>query len=303
MALTPALQKFTTASPVIASYDWKDIASGEAFTTFYPFWTVTSTEFKSFRMSSTPLTVPTGTLDTTYPLFFETNGFKLPRTIKGEAFVTGFLSYVDTNMQVTAQLFKRPATGGVLGGITENDATEYSDSSGSYVTVKTFTFTEGEYVNKVVNQIKFSDENNGRCKIMFNYLSGLAPAWKDVQKVVSGTTYTEQTFSNPFPNERVSSIEIRIDSVSGHTMYVKENDVYEQDMGDINISEEVKTTTYAADINFNIPLPITETVIAAGETLTLKISMTAGNLVVDPLNLVNTTNESLKLNIPFKLDL
>jgi len=138
---------------------------------------------------------------------------------------------------------------------------------------------------------------------MFNYLSGLAPAWKDVQKVVSGTTYTEQTFSNPFPNERVSSIEIRIDSITGHTMYVKENDVYEQDMGDINISEEVKTTTYAADINFNIPLPITETVIAEGETLTLKISMTAGNLVVDPLNLVNTTNESLKLNIPFKLDL
>ena len=72
----------------VASYNWSDVASGETYITFYPFFAN-----PLYCMSATPINSGLGTSisqfgGATEPYTFTTTAFNAPRTIKGLAIVS-----------------------------------------------------------------------------------------------------------------------------------------------------------------------------------------------------------------------
>ena len=92
MALNPKLTYFSTASPVIASYNYGDIASGEGYIVFQCFAATSSTGI-SYHLTSSPLkSYPVETFkdrlnntSQTVTINFDSNPFALARTLKGTA--------------------------------------------------------------------------------------------------------------------------------------------------------------------------------------------------------------------------
>ncbi len=106
MPLDPKLQKFTTASPVLANYSTSDILSGTGVQTFYLMDTEDSvgvdyklTTTTSIMSRSGQTTMAGGT-----DLDFDLTPFNIPQTIKGVALVN---IYIRTNTPGTHQLTVR----------------------------------------------------------------------------------------------------------------------------------------------------------------------------------------------------
>ena len=95
MALTPELTKFTTASPVLASYDYVDIANGFGVVNYYAIkgknpdgdvWSlIGTTTYPSYPLY-------TQVSDTTIVFTFTSLPFNTPKNIKGVGFMS--LSFV-----------------------------------------------------------------------------------------------------------------------------------------------------------------------------------------------------------------
>lgn len=289
----------------LVTFDFTDIANGLGFSTFHPFFSEDSNGFPDYSLSSLQLAVSTttGLIDTPYEHVFESSDFNLPRTVAGTAFLTGF---INTDGKVTAQIIKRTGTAsGVLGSVTESNATEQTSQSVTYTLEKTFNITG--FRNKVVNQIKSgSGTRTAICKVTYHYTDNSITPTADVENSTTSISYTEKTYSNPHPNERIFKIEVFLRISNDDTIAsLKEDDVYEQVISgitDTTITSALSTPTYSSNINFNLSLPITQTLIKKGERVAIKITHVGSGIVVDPLNLINS-NPSLKLNLPFKIDL
>lgn len=108
------------------------------------------------------------------------------------------------------------------------DGTEYSTTSNSYVTVKTFSSINTP-VRKLTNRLK-SESGSGRtayCKVIFNYSD--ASSTEVEQTAVDTATYIDLSYTNPNLTKEVSSIVIQIKHESGFPgehAYVDENKVF-----------------------------------------------------------------------------
>ncbi len=92
MPLDPDLTEFSTASPVIATYDWTDISDGTGNVVFYAYSTETAGGLDHHLTRQTPYSSqivsafvldPSGTLT----LNFDLSPFNLPKTIEGTGLV------------------------------------------------------------------------------------------------------------------------------------------------------------------------------------------------------------------------
>ena len=91
MALDPKFQKFTTASPIMASYDWIDVANGLGIVVFYGTRTEISTGAAYALVENALMAGGVGSeriLGSTTATF-ETSVFNSPRTVKGTAYISG----------------------------------------------------------------------------------------------------------------------------------------------------------------------------------------------------------------------
>ena len=73
-----------------------------------------------------------------------------------------------------------------------------------------------------------------------------------------------------------------------------------------DISSTITSQTVTAKAGLNLQIPLTQTVFKKGETLRLYISVVCNNdasgLIIDPTHIF-VTNNTLKLNVPFRIDL
>lgn len=108
MALDPKLQKFTTASPIISSVDWENVAAGTGIQNYYPIAELNSggTEYHLIETpyNSAVIELSTGA-PTTYT--FQSLDFNLPRFVKGTAYFSGnFYDGAASQDKITAKLQK-----------------------------------------------------------------------------------------------------------------------------------------------------------------------------------------------------
>lgn len=108
MPLDPKLQKFTTASPIIQSYDWIDFSDGSGNKTFYLCQTRDSggTTFVLVPTVMEPYALgigPNGWSDTTFTAF-DVSPFNSARRVKGTAYFHGQINHTGTNSAIRAYL-------------------------------------------------------------------------------------------------------------------------------------------------------------------------------------------------------
>lgn len=296
-------QPFTTATPILTNYDYTDISSGIAKQTFYPYYAQDSIGFWEWSLIDVPLAVPTttGSINNDNDNLYETEEFDIPRTVTGTAVLTGF---INTDGKIEAKIVKNSgALTGTAGTTDTPGVTEYSTNSLTYTSPKNWTING--YKSKVTNTLKAEGGGaTASCKMKFVYID--YPTGIDVTNSTTSTTYVEKTYTNPYPNRKLSTIYAYIKTSDvGEFCKIDDNTTWKQDITtttETDISASVSTPTYATDINFNLKIPLTDTVISYGERLGIYIKNTGSGIVIDPLNLVETTNSSLKLNIGFKVD-
>ena len=291
----------------LVTFDFTDIADGSGNITFHPFYTEDVNGFKSWGLNSVQLAVPTatGSINTDEENIFETSNFNLPKTAKGTAYLTGF---INTDGSMKAEIVKISGTeSGVLGNANETDDTEYSyGADTNFSVVKTFTIAG--FRNKVTNVIKTSNGTRTVTgKITFYHIDNDQLASSGITNTTTSTSYVAKTYTNPHPNKKLEKIEVSIKiSNNDSTAFTDTQVVFDQDitgLTETSMSSAITTPTYSGNTNFNISIPLTETLIKKGERLAVKITNVGAGYVLDPLNLVESTNSSLKLNIPFKIDL
>ena len=137
----------------VASYNWSDVASGETYITFYPFFAN-----PLYCMSATPINSGLGPSisqfgwDATYT--FTTTAFNAPRTIKGLAIVS--CPWIKTNadnkiVTVTIKKVTAEAVESTLCTITLNTITggEGAAVAGGSATIAETIIGVGEYLRAV----------------------------------------------------------------------------------------------------------------------------------------------------------
>lgn len=96
MPLDPKLTKFTTASPIVATFSFNDIASGEGFVTINGLATINDTTTSYGAGSNIIFSHPESTSSSAFSdlsfveqlnLDFDTSKFNIPRTMDGTAFL------------------------------------------------------------------------------------------------------------------------------------------------------------------------------------------------------------------------
>ena len=301
----PELTKFSTASPILMSYNWTDIATGLGYVSFYPSVIEQDAVLKySLDVNTLLVSSTAGTLKND-SWFFETSIFNSSKTIKGNAYLSGYTDWSTNDSVVSGQLIKLNSNyTSSKGSVVDSDATEYSESSpASDVVVKTFEL-KGERVFEVVSDIKVEgDYGVANTHARFYYAGG-----SSVRNNVPTTTYTSKTYTNPSPEKLVDKITIELSITAGtggaNAVYVKNTDVY----GLLNsvrteVSDEISSILITADRSWTLKIPCSETYLDIGDILVLRVKSTGSNsaIICDPTNQVQT-EPSLKLNIPFKID-
>lgn len=107
MPLPPALTKFTTASPQIASFDWLDLATGTGYKQFYLIDTITGAGTTSYTI--TPqinyghdgFTPPADPLDIDFDINFE-----VPITLEGDAILSVWFGTASSDTYTIQYNFK-----------------------------------------------------------------------------------------------------------------------------------------------------------------------------------------------------
>ena len=303
---------FTTASPVQANFDYNDISSGLGYVTFYPNISKNSTETGYILTDQVlPTATTTGIFITEGSFKFKGSTNKLPKTVSGIAYFSGYADYSANNMTIAGQVSilkdGTPVDGG-LGSVTASDMSSVSEASGSgYVLKKTIWVND--YVNKVTGKYWTSDGGVSSCtvKIILKRFDGTA----DETLTTAATTETDPypyTLSTATPLVRVGAVEVWITgSAGGANVSERDTEVYANIVTGITettISDLITSETHGADSGFLLQIPLTESILTTSDQLVLSIYKTGatGGYVVDPSQSI-ATNETLKLNIPFKLDL
>ena len=137
MGLTNDLTNFTTVSPVIANYDYVDIANGLGYNTFY------ATRSKDSGGSdyhlidqALPVADDIGGTNPTYGTIdvgsfdFDSSTFSLPRTFKGTAYISCSFTRQSTNGNFTARLNKNDSS--TEKGISETITSVTITANGTY---------------------------------------------------------------------------------------------------------------------------------------------------------------------------
>ena len=116
MPLQPKFNRFSTASPVLASFDFTDIANGVGFESYYCFVSETNTGEalgltpQIIRSAINQIDLTLATSPNTIFKDFDLSQFNIPRTIKGTAIITGSLTWdrSDANQRgfLTVGLYK-----------------------------------------------------------------------------------------------------------------------------------------------------------------------------------------------------
>lgn len=118
---SPDLTKMTTTSSVLASYDWRDLVTGNGFIDFFPNVTLglPTTFFPSDKMTSSGnLTLSASTRD------FDSGEFSEARVFKGTAYFTIFSSGVSGGNFIRGRLYI--VRGGVETAISDQVSTSMS---------------------------------------------------------------------------------------------------------------------------------------------------------------------------------
>jgi len=105
MPLTKELTKFSTTSPILASYDWTELASGEGYEIFYPFYAN-----PSHGISSNVIYGPLGSGLSSgggQTFTFNSVAFNAPRTIKGLAIASCPWIKTDANSKTVTVTIKK----------------------------------------------------------------------------------------------------------------------------------------------------------------------------------------------------
>ena len=157
MALDPSLTEFTTASPVLANYDYTDVINGFGYIEFYPMITDDSTA--DYILSTKPLATKIKMFDrqnnnVTYT--FDTTSFNSPRSVKGTAIISGALYAASTTAQIKAEFFK------VSGG-----ETSISSNVGTAVYTPTLNSDTNYLFNVPLTETLFAAGDSLRVKIYF----------------------------------------------------------------------------------------------------------------------------------------
>jgi hypothetical protein len=303
MTFTGPYQSQTNA---VASYNYTDISRGEGIEDYYCTITDIPT-YKGYVLSPNPLLVSnaTGYINSTFAYYFKSLPFKLQRTIKGTAYLSGWADYTaGAGIVGTAQVLVESGTR-VFGG--EGDIEWSSDAevneSGPGTTLKK-TIVINDYVNKVTLEIKEPGGNLGYVNLIWRYEgdNSLTTTEQDTNSV----NYVTKTFTHANNDTMfVNAVEVWMQSPAG-TAYVQNVKVYQELTSGITrtaISSELSTNAKAADQGFSLALPLTQTTLGEGELIICKFTKSGGtgNFIVDPTNEI-LTNQSLKLSLPFRVD-
>lgn len=292
--------------PAIATFDFQDIANGLGFSIFH-FTTSEDDSFKKFVLASTPLIAATtdGLIATGSTYEFRSSAFNLPRTAKGTAYLSGYADYTSgggiiANAKLSIESGTLSADG--KGSIVWSSTGEVSTIEVTYQLKKTITI-DG-FVHEITSEIK-TTTTTCSARYRFFYEGGQIV---DVIQTTSSGTYVAKTTTNPNQTKRVYKIEVWIKiGGGGGTAFEKETNVYEENTSGLtttDITSSITSATMAADQGLLMELPLTQTRIKKGDNLLLKFvaSGGTGGFVVDPTAEVHT-KESLKLNLPFRIDL
>ena len=303
---------FTTSSPALINYDYNDINRGFGFKTHYPNISINDTETEYILNDiALPTSTTTGLLITKNSYKFKTSINQLPRTISGTATLSGYADFNADNMTIAGQisiLKEGTAVDGGLGVVVASNASEIDHSSGTgYVLIKTIWVND--YVNKVTGNYWTSDGGVSSCavRVVLKHFDGVASETLST----SATTETSPqpyTLSTATPLVRVSEVEIwTTGSSGGANVSEGATQVYANIVtgtSETVITDLITSETHTQDSGFLLLLPTTEAILSSDEKIVLSIRKTGttGGYVLDPTNIIHT-EETLKLNIPFKLDL
>jgi hypothetical protein len=293
------------AESAIASYSWTDIASGQGVTSWY-LSTAENLTNKSYLLLDriSPISTTDGKLSINSLYYFKTSTFNTPRTVLGNAYLSGYADWTSsTGLTMSAKLryvFGTAVDAG-LGATTYTDAAESTTSATSYTLVKTLYIDN--YLGKVDFQLKATA--NVWAKIVFNYSGSTADSSEAYH---NNTTWTAKSVVNPNLTSRVATIGVYIKTSGSDTARIQ-NVVATSELvsgiTETDITSEIIGETKTADGYFLMSMPITQTNLKIGSYLVLVLKPTGGvgNYVLDPQQNFYTTQSSLKINIPFKIDL
>ena len=141
MALNPNLQKFTTASPVIASYDWVDLADGTGYVILdgYASTDTVGTNYylRKGAITSDPGGIATANVTITVSKTFDTTTFNIPRHVKGNMSLTFSIATTgaggSSTAHVTAGAYHYDGTTETQMGSTQTSVTISSSSAATNV--------------------------------------------------------------------------------------------------------------------------------------------------------------------------
>lgn len=302
----PELTEFTTTSPVVASYTYLNLLSGEGVISYYP-TIAEDNSFKEYILNSQTLisASTTGLISSTFPYKFKGLGFKIPQTIKGTAHLSGFADYTSAGGIIASAKVSVESGTQVFGGLGEIEWTSDAEVSeaGAGLTLKKTIVIDG-YVNKTTLELKSAGGNLAYATLIYRYggENHLDIAAQDT----TSTSYVTKTFTHANEERFVNKIEVWMESPTD-TAFVKNVKVYEEltsGMTTTDISSTITSATMAVDQGVSLKIPLTETTLATGDRIVLTFTKSGGvgNFIVDP-TAEFTTNQTLKLDIPFNLEL
>ena len=297
----------------VASYDWTELASGQGFVNYYPS-IGKDKDFKFYPLLDQILDIYTtdGKLALNKYFKFSTSNFKFPRIIDGKAFLSGFMDYTSgAGLKISARLTKEKGTA-VLGGAS---ATTYEDlggvtssgGAGEYILLKTIEVED--YVNKVSYSLASSPDGfQAQGKIVILYYGDDTLESESGQ--VTSSTPTTINYNHANKNKKVWKVLFYGRKVfSGGTGATISNAIVTAEVL-TGITEEtlcdwVESATETADNYFLLEMILTNEQVSVSERLVLELKTEGGvgHFVLDPVGRFISDKATIKLNIPFKIDL
>lgn len=284
-----------TREKVLANYNWEDIITGQGYITLYP--TMYKETYSEFNISSKayPSMVTSGLIGDTDKYIFQSNAFERPLEVDGVAYIN---AYATGTVSLKAKLQKRDKGDSTEGSSTATSAAEVTNSTTSFVLVKTITVND--YVNNVTYEAR-SDDSNGF--IQHKFYTHEAENWTVETGSIEGGSFVEGEADNPNKERFIHKIEVWLRAGgTGDTVYYKNADVIAQDLNITDISSEI-TSASVSNTTILMALPLTRTRFGIGEKMILQLTIIGGgDIVLDPTNTV-VTNESLEIQLPVKVTL
>lgn len=290
---------------VIASYDWVDISSGLGYAVYYPCIAEDNVmTFPILTQQAFGTATTTGLISVNGTYAFISNNFVSPRTLKGEVILSGYLDYTSgAGIYINAKIKKMVGSTYTRGSVLVSNTTEVSDVSGGGDVLKK-TLTVNNFFYDMTYQVKvISATNQAFIRLVITYEDNDAYDTGDVSIAYSTEDYRTLTLTNPYPDKLVTDVKIYLNDDAG-TPYEKDTYIYAiSGLTVTDITDTITSLAVTADQMILLKIPIDEH-LAIGDRISLVITKGGGTggVVCDPTNEV-VANPTLKLNIPFKVEL